>query len=307
MPILLPEGLPAARALRAEGIGVADARDGRAAAGGPALRIALLNLMPDKPTAETQFARLLGAGPRRVELTLLAPETHAPGATTPAAHLRAFYRPWPEAGGGRFDGLVVTGAPVETLDFAAVTYWPELRRILDRAQAQGTAILAICWGAMAALRHFHSVPKHILPQKRSGVFRQRVLVPDAPLLRGFGAAFAAPVSRRAEVRAADLPACARVLAASAESGPCLVEDRALGLTAVLDHLEYDAGTLRAEFRRDRAAGAPAAPPRDYFPGDDPDRAPANTWRPHGLGLFGNWLAEVERRTCRGRPRDRLVA
>ena len=201
----------------------------------------------------------------------------------------------------------MTGAPVETLDFAAVTYWPELRRILDRAQGQGTAVLAVCWGAMAALRHFRGVPKRVLPGKRSGVFRQRVLVPDAPLLRGFGAAFAAPVSRRAEVRAADLPACARVLAASAESGPCLVEDRALGLAAVLDHLEYDAGTLRAEFLRDRAAGAPVAPPRDYFPGGDPGRAPVDTWRPHGLRLFGNWLAGIGRRAGRGGPEDRLAA
>ena len=307
MPILLPEGLPAARTLREEGIEVASARSARGG-GVPALRIALLNLMPDKPTAETQLARLLGAGPRRVELTLLAPRTHAPGPTTPAAHLRAFYRPWPEVGGGeRFDGLVVTGAPVETLDFEAVTYWGELRRIFDQAQAQGTATLAICWAAMAALRHFHGVPKHVLPEKRFGVFRQRVLRPDAPLLHGFGAGFAAPVSRRAEVRAADLPARARVLAASGESGPCLVEDRALGLTAVLDHLEYDAGTLRTEFLRARAAGAPVAPPRDYFPGDDPDRAPVDTWRPHGLGLFGNWLAGIERRAGRERPRNRLAA
>jgi homoserine O-succinyltransferase len=201
----------------------------------------------------------------------------------------------------------VTGAPVETLDFEAVTYWGELRRIFDQAQAQGTATLAICWAAMAALRHFHGVPKHVLPEKRFGVFRQRVLRPDAPLLHGFGAGFAAPVSRRAEVRAADLPACARVLAASAESGPCLVEDRALGLAAVLDHLEYDAGTLRAEFLRDRAAGAPVAPPRDYFPGGDPGRAPVDTWRPHGLRLFGNWLAGIGRRAGRGGPEDRLAA
>ena len=305
MPILLPEGLPAARTLREEGIEVASARSARGG-GVPALRIALLNLMPDKPTTEAQLARLLGAGPRRVELILLLPATHAPG-TTPVGHLRAFYRPWPEAGGGRSDGLVVTGAPVETLDFEAVDYWGELRRVLDRAQGQGTAVLAVCWGAMAALRHFRGVPKRVMPGKRSGVFRQRVLEPGAPLLRGLGAGFAAPVSRRAEVRASDLPAGVGLLAASEESGPCLVEDRALGLAAVLDHLEYDAGTLRAEFLRDRAAGAPVAPPRDYFPGGDPDRAPANTWRPHALGLFGNWLAEVERRARRGGAEGRLVA
>jgi homoserine O-succinyltransferase/O-acetyltransferase len=205
MPILLPEGLPAARTLREEGIEVAGSGSTDCHGSGPALRIALLNLMPDKPAAEAQIARLLGVGHRRVELTLLLPRTHAPGATTPAGHLRAFYRPWPEAGGRPFDGLVVTGAPVETLPFEAVTYWRELRRILDQAQGQGTATLAICWAAMAALRHFHGVPKHVLPRKRFGVFRQRALRPEAPLLCGVGAEFAAPVSRHAEVRAADLP------------------------------------------------------------------------------------------------------
>jgi len=306
MPILLPEGLPAARTLRAEGGDVASTRDANDGAA-PALRIGLLNLMPDKPTAETQIARLLGAGRRRVELALLLPGTHAPG-TTPPGHLRAFYRPWPEGGGRRFDGLVVTGAPVETLDFEAVTYWRELRRILDQAQGQGTATLAICWAAMAALRHFHGVPKHVLAEKRSGVFRQRALRPDAPLLRGIGAEFPAPVSRRAEVRAADLPPRGvEVLAASEESGPCVAEDRALGLTAVFDHLEYDAGTLRAEFLRDRAAGHAVAPPSGYFPDGDPSRAPVATWRPYGLGLFGNWLADVERRMWGERSRARLAA
>jgi homoserine O-succinyltransferase len=307
MPIMLPEGLPAARTLRAEGVEVASTRDADRGAS-PALRIGLLNLMPDKPTAETQIARLLGAGRRRVELALLLPGMHAPSTTTPAGHLRAFYRPWPEGGRGRFDGLVVTGAPVETLDFEAVTYWRELRRILDQAQAQGIATLAICWAAMAALRHFHGVPKHVLVEKRSGVFRQRALRPDAPLLRGIGAEFAAPVSRRAEVRAADLPPRGvQVLAASEESGPCVAEDRALGLTAVFDHLEYDAGTLRAEFLRDRAAGHAVGPPSGYFPDGDPDRAPVATWGPCGLGLFGNWLADVERRTRGERPRSRLAA
>jgi homoserine O-succinyltransferase/O-acetyltransferase len=307
MPIFLPEGLPAARTLRAEGIEVASIR-GADRGAAPALRIGLLNLMPDKPTAETQIARLLGAGPRRVELTLLLPGSHAPGTTTSAGHLRAFYRPWPESSGRRFDGLVVTGAPVEALDFDAVTYWRELRRILDQAQAQGTATLAICWAAMAALRHFHGIPKHVLAEKRSGVFRQRALRPDAPLLRGIGAEFAAPVSRRAEVRAADLaPRGVEVLAASEESGPCVAEDRALGLTAVFDHLEYDAGTLRAEFLRDIAAGHAAGPPSGYFPDGDPGRAPVATWRPCGLRLFGNWLADVEHRTCRERPRALLAA
>jgi homoserine O-succinyltransferase/O-acetyltransferase len=304
MPILLPEGLPATQTLRAEGVEVASRWRARTAK--PTLRIALLNLMPDKPNTETQIARLLGAGYRRIELTLAVPATHAPG-TTPAGHLRAFYRPWPEIDGSRLDGLIITGAPVETLDFEAVTYWRELRRILDQAQGHGTAILAICWGAMAALRHFHDVPRHVLPQKQFGVFRQRVLRPDAPLMRGFDPVFAAPVSRCAEVRAADLPSSVEVLAASEESGPCLMEDRALGLTAVSDHLEYDAGTLRTEFLRDLAANKNVGPPSNYFPGDDLYRTPVNAWRAHALSFFGNWLAGIERRASYEHCQDQLVA
>lgn len=289
MPIALPDGLPARRTLHDEGIDVTG-RDEPRRLGRP-LRICLVNLMPDKIATETQFARLLGAAAVPVELVFSVPDSYSTS-SAPPGHMAAFYRPWSRVSGESLDGLIVTGAPIETLPFEAVTYWSELCDIFDHARSRGIAGFYVCWAAQAALRHFHGVPKHELPAKVFGVFRHRVLKPDSPLLRGFGTEFPTPVSRHTEIRAGELPAGVTVLANSTESGLCLVEDRANHALCMFNHLEYDAGTLAAEFHRDRRAGSLIDPPRHYFPDDDPERAPDNSWRPHAHLLFSNWLSGI---------------
>jgi len=292
MSIALPRGLPARRTLAAEGLFVLSGDDWRGEGRRP-LRLCLVNLMPNKIVTETQIARLLGATTIPVELTLCVPDSYR-STTAPLAHMAAFYRPWSLIRDEPFDGLVVTGAPVETLPFEDVTYWSDLCGIFDWARGRDMCSLYICWAAQAALYHFHRVPKHRLPEKMFGVFRHRVMRTDARLLRGFGETFPVPVSRHTEVRAADLPAQAglTVLAAAADAGLCLVEDRRRRAVFMFNHLEYDAETLAQEFRRDRQAGKPIGIPANYFPDDDPARPPANGWRSYGRLLFGNWLGDI---------------
>jgi homoserine O-succinyltransferase len=239
-----------------------------------------------------------------VELVLCLPGSYR-SKSTPAEHIAAFYRRWPELRDEPFDGLVVTGAPVETLPFAAVDYWSELCAIFDWAQSRRIESFHICWAAQAAVYHLHGVPKQRLPEKLFGVFRHYVTCAETPLLRGFGAAFPVPVSRHTEVCAADLPLRAglTVLAASAETGLGLIEDRARRAVFMFNHLEYDAGTLGEEFLRDRRAGKTIALPRNYFPDDDPARPPVNGWRPYGRLLFANWLGEIDRAVRRGAVAD----
>ncbi len=294
MSIALPIGLPARATLAAEGVEVLTG-DELHRRGGRPLRICLVNLMPNKIVTETQICRLLGATSIPVALTLCVPDSYR-SKTTPASHIASFYRPWSQIRDERFDGLVVTGAPVETLPFEDVTYWPDLLAILDWAKSRIPSSLYICWAAQAALYHFHAVPKHRLPAKISGVFRQRVANADSRLLRGFGAGFPVPVSRYTEVRAGDLPAQAglTVLADSPDAGLCLVEDRENRALCMFNHLEYDAETLRVEFIRDRLAGKPVGVPANYFPDDDPTRPAVNVWRPLAHLLFGNWLGEIQR-------------
>jgi homoserine O-succinyltransferase len=294
LSIALPIGLPARSILAAEGVEVLTG-DELHRRGGRPLRICLMNLMPNKLVTETQICRLLGATSIPVAVTLCLPDSYR-AKTTPASHIASFYRPWSQVREERFDGLVVTGAPVETMPFEEVTYWSGLLGILDWAKSRITSSLYICWAAQAALYRFHTVPKRGLPAKISGVFRQRIANADSPLLRGFGAEFPVPVSRYTEVRADDLPAHAglTVLAGSADAGLCLIEDRENRAVYMFNHLEYDAETLREEFLRDRLAGKPVAVPANYFPNDDPARSPANVWRPLAYLLFGNWLDEIQR-------------
>lgn len=289
MSIILPDGLPAATSLRRDGLAVLDARTGDR----EPLQVALVNLMPDRPTTETQFARLLAGTGHEVELTLAIPDSHDPK-TTPADYIATFYRRWSEIAGRRFDGLIVTGAPVEHLSFEEVHYWAELCRILDWARESVGSSYYVCWAAQAALRHFHGVQKHELPQKAFGVFPQRTILRGTPLMRGMGEIFPTPVSRHTEIRCAELPWGSGLLplAASPRSGLCLVEDRPGRAVCMFNHLEYDADTLQREYLRDRAAGLPVAPPSGYFPGEDPDVAPVNTWRPAAQVLFGNWLDQI---------------
>jgi homoserine O-succinyltransferase/O-acetyltransferase len=296
LPIKIPDQLPAFDALVSEGVRVmtetaAVRQDIRP------LQIGLLNLMPDKIKTELQMARLLGATPLQVELSLVRIGAHRPR-NTPEDHLRAFYQTWEAAKDRKFDGFIVTGAPVETIPYEAVTYWPEMRRILDWTRTNVHSTLALCWGAMAALHHFHGVPKHPLAQKAFGVYRQTVVEPASPYLNGFSDDVDAPVSRWAEIRTADLAARPdlRLLAHSPQTGACLVEAPQARRLYMLDHLEYDSDTLAEEYFRDLKAEVPIRPPLAYFPDDDPSRPPRNRWRPHAHLLIANWINEIYQTT-----------
>lgn len=290
MTVHLPSGLPAVEQLSGEGLPVAT----RARASADSRRIGLLNLMPDKVTTETQFARLLALTGRDTELVLLQPAGHR-CRHTPSGHLSAFYRTWADIVPGSLDGLIVTGAPVETLAFEDVDYWNELTEILDRAAEDALSSMLVCWAGQAALYHFHGVGKHGLPQKQFGIYEQSVLARRHHLLAGMPCRFPVPVSRHTDVCAADL-ARARglaVLAASPESGLCMVADSSHHALCVFNHFEYDAGTLAAEYRRDLDSGRPVPPPANC----DCEQQQIGTWRTPvwrhvAVRLFDNWLSSL---------------
>jgi homoserine O-succinyltransferase len=296
MPIRIPANLPAATVLASEGVMVmaeddADRQDIRP------LRVALLNLMPDKIRTEAQIARLVGASPLQVELHLLRMASHSPKTASPE-HMLSFYRPWDEVRGEKFDGLIVTGAPIELMDFEQVTYWPELSALFDWADDNVHSLFSICWGAQAALYHYHGVPKHTLDAKAFGVFRHRNLAPSSPYLRGFSDDFSIPVSRWTEVRRADLPEDRgiEVLMEGADTGLCMLVEAAKRRLYMFNHVEYDSTSLAEEYHRDVAKGSQIAVPKNYFPADDPTRSPENRWRSHAHLLFGNWLNELYQST-----------
>lgn len=286
MPIILPDALPAAAQLRAEGVAVA----ANSPAPGRVLEIGLVNLMPDKPATEMQLGRLLGASPQRVRLSLFWPQGEN-SRRTPPAHLE-FYDPIEAAGGRLLDGLIVTGAPVEQRPFQQVRYWPLLAALYDRARAEGVPTLNICWAAMAALFHHRGVDKRGLQAKAFGVFDQAVRDPAHALMQGMPQVFPVPVSRHAHVPARAIEtAGVAVLAAGGESGVSVAYDADSQATLLFDHFEYDAGTLLAEFQRDRAAGLATALPSGLALGN----AAAVPWRAPAHLLFRNWLAMVEQR------------
>ncbi|MEM9147302.1 MAG: homoserine O-succinyltransferase [Pseudomonadota bacterium] len=296
MPIKIPADLPAHDVLSREGVMVMSEETALRQDIRP-LQIGLLNLMPNKVRTETQFARLIGATPLQIELTLIKMTEHV-SKNTATEHLEAFYIPFEEARRRRFDGFIITGAPIEHLPFDQVTYWGELRTVFDWTQSHVHATFAICWGAQAMLNHFHGVPKHMLPTKAFGCFRHRNLVPSTPYLRGFSDDFVIPVSRWTEIRAAELPDAGdlRLLVSGAETGPCLIEDAGHRALYMFNHIEYDTTSLDEEYRRDVARGDAVAIPRNYYPGDDPACPPENRWRSHAHLLFGNWINEVYQTT-----------
>lgn len=296
MPIKIPETLPAKTVLEEEGVMVMSEQTALRQDIRP-LQIALLNLMPNKSQTETQFARLIGATPLQIELTLLRMTEHQ-SKNTPAAHLEAFYQPYAAVRERKFDGLIITGAPIERLEFEDVTYWDELLDVFAWTQTHVHHSFAICWGAQAMLKHFHGVPKHALAAKAFGCFRQQVLAPQSPYLRGFSDDFLVPVSRWTEVRGADLPPRPglRILAAGEETGPCLIEDQTRRALYMFNHFEYDTTSLAEEYDRDVAAGKPIAPPANYYPSGDASQKPENRWRSHAHLLFGNWLNQIYQTT-----------
>lgn len=290
MPIKIPADLPAYDVLTREGVMVM-AEDAAERQDIRPLQIGLLNLMPKKVQTETQFARLIGAGPLQIELTLIRMTDHESRNTSPA-HMEAFYQTFAEAKTRRFDGLIITGAPIEQLPFEQVDYWPELTEVFEWTRSNVHSTFAVCWGGQAMLHYFYGIPKHALPAKKFGCFEQVVRTPS-PYLSGFTDSFLAPVSRWTEVREEDVtPHGIVVLAGSEESGACLLRDEAHNALFMFNHLEYDSDTLKQEYDRDAASGEPIEAPVNYYPGDDPTRTPPNRWRSHGHLLYGNWINQI---------------
>lgn len=289
MPIKIPFNLPARRILESEGVLVIKDTDAIRQDVRP-MRLALLNLMPEKINTETQLARVLGGSPLQVEITLVAPSSYIPK-NTPRAHMLDFYHPWTDIRDRKFDGLIVTGAPVEKMPFEDVDYWPELRQIFDWSTSHVHSAFNLCWGAQAALYHFYGIPKYRLDGKLFGVFIHRVLDHTSLLTRGLNDEIPIPVSRHTENHGADFAAFdnLQILMESSEAGVCMVIDHKLRHVHMFNHLEYDSTTLAAEYQRDLAKGEAIAPPQHYFPDDDPTRTPINTWRGNGHLMFGNWL------------------
>ena len=298
MPITLPSTLPAFDVLSKEGVMVMTP-DRAAHQDIRPLRIGLLNLMPKKIQTENQFARLIGSTPLQIDFQLIRMTDHETR-NTAAEHMATFYRSFAEvaATGEKFDGLIITGAPIEHLDFAEVTYWDELCRVMDWTQTHVHSTFGVCWGGMAMINHFHGVPKHILDHKAFGCFRHENLAHSSPYLRGFSDDFVVPVSRWTEMRKSEIEAVPglRVLLGSQEVGPCLVEDPGRRALYVFNHFEYDSDTLKQEYDRDVANGTPINIPRNYYPDDDPARQPVNRWRSHAHLLYGNWINEIYQTT-----------
>jgi homoserine O-succinyltransferase len=289
MPVKIPDTLPAMGILESENIFVmgenrASHQDIRP------LRLAIVNLMPTKVVTETQLLRLLGNSPLQVEIELVRMESHD-SKNTPAEHLLEHYSSFSEIRDRNFDGLIITGAPVEQLPFEEVDYWPELVQVMDWARTHVYSTFYICWGAQAGLFHYYGVPKYDLPEKMFGVFPHRLNVRFERLTRGFDDVFYAPHSRHTEVRREDILAEPELvlLAESDESGVYIVISADRRHIFVTGHSEYDQGTLESEYVRDVKRGLPIQVPRNYFPDDDPSREPVVRWRGHASMLYANWL------------------
>ncbi len=289
MPIKIPNDLPAVDILHRENIFVmtqtrATTQDIRP------LQILLVNLMPQKIQTEVQFSRLLGNTALQIELELIAPRSHT-SVNTPREHLQAFYRSFDDVKDRNFDGCIITGAPVEQMPFEEVDYWDELCRIMEWTKSHVHSTFHICWGAQAGLYYHYGIPKAELPEKLFGVFPHRAEYRQSILFRGFDDEFWVPHSRHTTIERARVEACPalQILASSPDAGVYAVYARKNKQFFVTGHSEYDPDTLEKEYRRDLLAGRPISIPKNYYPGDDPDRPPIVRWRAHANLLFCNWL------------------
>jgi homoserine O-succinyltransferase len=289
MPIKIPDSLPAKEILNGENIFVMGENRALHQDIRP-LKIAILNLMPTKIVTETQILRLLGNSPLQVEITLVRTQSHQ-SKNTPEEHLLNFYCTFDQIKDEKFDGLIVTGAPVEQMEFEQVDYWDELSAILAWKEHHVFSTFHICWGAQAGLYFEFGVPKYPLPAKQFGVFPHRVLKKNIPLLRGFDDVFYAPHSRHTEVRREDMEKVPEldILAESEEAGVYIAATRDGHQVFVTGHSEYDPLTLKSEYDRDVKLGLPIAIPKNYYPGDDPAQTPQVRWRGLANLLYVNWL------------------
>ncbi len=289
MPLRLPDKLPAIDFLKDENIFVlgnerANHQDIRP------LRIVILNLMPLKITTETDLVRLLSNTPLQLDVHLMKVKAHT-SKNTPVEHMQAFYRDFEEMRHEKFDGMIITGAPVEHLDYPEVNYWQEMTEIFDWARTHVTSVMYICWAAQAGLHYHYGVPKYPLPQKMFGIFPQTPRDPRLPIFRGFDDVFYMPHSRHTEIRREDIEKVPelQIIAESEQSGVSMVMARGGREIFVTGHSEYSPGTLDTEYRRDLAKGLPIQMPVNYYRNDNPDQGPLVTWRGHGNLLFTNWL------------------
>jgi homoserine O-succinyltransferase len=295
MPIKVPDNLPALETLHAEQVDVMAQKQAIHQDIRP-LRLLLLNLMPKKRDTEIQFARLFGNTPLQIEMILMTTASYTPRNTEPG-YLRRFYRQLEDVRDEYFDALIVTGAPIETLAFEDVTYWPELVEIMDWSRTHCFRRLGICWGAQALLRHFHEVPKFEMPEKLFGVYEHQLQNTTGRLMHGFTDRFPMPISRYTETRASDVEAAGLdILAQGNGCGVGMVRDPRSGDLFVLNHLEYDAETLADEYHRDQGEGLATSLPVNYFPDDDTNRTPVNFWRPFAFLLMSNWINDLYQAT-----------
>ena len=289
MPIKIPNQLPATSTLTAENIFVMTETRAVNQNIRP-LQILLLNLMPTKVDTETQLARVLGNTPLQIKLELIAPSGHE-SKNTSEAHMLAFYKTFDDVRYRNFDGLIITGAPVEHLEFEEVDYWKELCEIMEWSKTHVHSTLHICWGAQAALYYHYGIPKRALEHKLFGVFEHKLEDPNFILFRGFDDKFMVPHSRHTTVDRADIEAVPglKVLSSSEEAGVYAVKTPDCKQVYLMGHAEYDRDTLKREYLRDLSVGADIQMPKNYFPDDDPSRDPIVTWRSCAHLLYTNWL------------------
>ncbi|MFZ5986658.1 MAG: homoserine O-acetyltransferase MetA [Bacillota bacterium] len=289
MPIKIPDNLPAFEILNNENIFVMN-EDRAFHQDIRPLKIVILNLMPTKIVTETQLMRLLGNSPLQVDIVLLHPKTHT-SKNTPEEHLSNFYKTFDEIKDQKFDGMVITGAPVEQLEFEQVTYWEELTKIMEWKTHNVTSTLHICWAAQAALYYHYGVRKYPLKEKMFGIFNHTVTKKNVKLLRGFDDEFYAPHSRHTEVRREDIEKIdeLEILAESKDAGVYIAATKNGRKIFVTGHSEYDPLTLKQEYDRDISRGLNIEVPKNYFPDDDPGKMPRVNWRSHANLLFSNWL------------------
>lgn len=289
MPIKIPNELPATKILTNENIFVMTETRALSQDIRP-LEILVLNLMPTKIETETQLSRLLGNSPLQVNLTLMNTSTYTPKNISPG-HLSEFYVTFDSIKNRNFDGLIITGAPVELMKYEDVEYWDELCEIMEWSKTHVHSTLHICWAAQAGLFYHYGIKKYILPEKLFGIFRHKIAEDKVPLFRGFDDVFAAPHSRNTTVKTEDVQKDSRlkILSYSYEAGVYAVSANGGGQIFIMGHPEYDADTLDREYKRDIALGKCIKMPKNYYRDDDPDNAPIISWRSHATLLFSNWL------------------
>ena len=289
MPLRLPDRLPAIDILKGENIFVMDETRAHNQEIRP-LRIVILNLMPLKITTETDLIRLLSNTPLQMDICFMKLQSHTPK-NTPVEHMMMFYKSFEELSSQKFDGMIITGAPIENMDYEAVEYWEEVQAIFNWSRTHVTSTMFLCWGAMAGLYHFYGIPKYPLPKKMFGIFQQQTLNPALPIFRGFDDTFFMPQSRHTEVRKEDILAHKEleIIAESPESGVSIVMARGGREFFITGHLEYAPDTLDREYKRDKGKRDDVDVPVNYYMNNNPAKPPIVTWRAHANLFYSNWI------------------